>query len=415
MNFVAYSTPKYKEKFGDFLPKDNTTLTVSETELDYVECIRRKVQNLIEYTPPPENEDCKYVASIDLDIVFFKNPTHWRRFVEYMDSSPAKVFFMRDAVQKNVNSGLYFVKREYFESPHFKEFLSRTTYDPPHYEQTYVNIHRDELEWEFIPDEFSYVPTRPFGTDMSKVLFYHAICVEDKLESMRLAQQTKRYQLYLCYHEGVFDDVLTILCEHPWLIPHRLNSTKYYESEFLLKNMNPDPECEFTGLVTYSIIKKPQCYPNLNILAKVLDEHGKDFDAITLNHCPDHKFEETNTFHPKFMNIWNRLLDKLLGISSATDCRNMELFYNNYWLARPGVMLEYQKFLRRAAEILEEDPDVYDDACYITPKLSPERLVEISGKPHYTYHPFVLERIPCLFFHIHKQQYKVAHLMLSPC
>jgi hypothetical protein len=62
-------------------------------------------------------------------------------------------------------------------------------------------------------------------------------------------------------------------------------------------------------------------------------------------------------------------------------------------------MKEYQEFLRKAVLLLEEDPEVYDDSEYVNPSgITTERLVQISGKPYYTHHSFILERLPCVFF-----------------
>jgi hypothetical protein len=176
------------------------------------------------------------------------------------------------------------------------------------------------------------------------------------------------------------------------MIPYRLSSTKYYESEFFM-NVEIDPMAEYVGMVTYSILYKP-CFKT-NIL-RVLESSTEDIVAFhVLN---EERIENTNRHHPKFLDIWNRLMDKL-GVSREKRFPS-RLFFCNYWVAKPHVLKEYQVFVKRAAEFLEEDPDVYADACYKEAKLSPERLVEICGRPHYTYHPFILERLPCLFAHV---------------
>lgn len=410
MDVVAYATESYAYNFKDtWNPSVAAVATTVHLKIDpenvsYTECIKRKIQNLVEHVP---SKDCEYVLSSDLDIVFFKNERHWKRLFEYMKKSTAQIFFMRDAVQSNVNMGLFFVKRDYFEG-FFKEFISNSTFEPPHYEQDYVNANRRVLEWDFIPEEFSYVTTRPFGTDMSRVLFYHAICVQNKVSALNFAIKAKKYQVYLCFHPEVAEETQCVLYKHPWLVPYRLNSTKYYEAECIL-GINPDPECTYTGLVTYSILKKPHIF-RMNILKELeFASSSGAADVVTLNYHPHHRFEHVVNDHtPKFLRIWDRLVAKLFPFGDSEDSE-MEMFYNNYWVARPSIMSEYQWFLRRAVELLEDDPEVYDDACYVSGKLSPEKLVEISGKPHYTYHPFILERLPCLFFWRNRKRFTVYH------
>lgn len=352
----------------------------SDTNTGYVE---DKVKALLEFVP---SSRCAHVIVSDVDVVFFKT---WTFF-----PTTKPLYFMRDAVKTNLNAGFYIVTKEYLETklkPFLRNMLLEGSWKTlKHLEQSYMNEHLPREDWDFIPDELVYMPF--VEKNMSRVLFYHAICVPDKERALELAMKTKRYQVHLCFHDGVEDQVQSVLYRHPYMIPYRLNSTRYYESEFFMNLTEIDESSEYVGMVTYSILYKP-CYKT-NIL-KVLEKATEDIVAFHV--LPGETIENTNRHHPKFLDIWNRLVDKL-GVSRSSPIR---LFFCNYWVAKPHVLKEYQAFIKRAAEILEEDPDVYEDACYKDGKLSKERLVEISGKPHYTYHPFILERLPCLFAHAH--------------
>lgn len=379
IEIFAYSTPRYK-RLADTWKRSlfcNHSLVEGPDANSYVECIQAKIQALLDFVP-----SCEHVIVSDVDVVFFNSQWHI--------SQAKPLFFMRDAVKTNLNAGFFVVKREYLISvlkPFLKKMLLEGTWKTmKHLEQSYMNENLSKEDWEFIPDELVYMPF--VEKNMARVIFYHAICVPDKERALDLALKTKKYQVHVCFHDRKVEEA--ILYRHAYMIPYRLNSTRYYESEFFM-NVEIDQMAEYIGMVTYSILYKP-CYKT-NIL-KVLESATEDIVAFHV--LKDETIEYTNRHHPKFLGIWNRLTKKL-GVPPAC-CHPM--FFCNYWVAKPHVLKEYQVFLKRAVELLEEDPEVYEDACYKEGKLSPERLVEISGKPHYTYHPFILERLPCLFAHV---------------
>lgn len=383
---VAYATKNYERitklwKRSQIFP--NTFLTEGPSEQTYVECIESKMRNLLEFEPGTET---KFIISSDVDVVFFSNniPT----------TNVKKILFMRDAVKTNLNAGFFIVEKEYFCNilkPFLKNMLLEGTWKTlKHYEQSYMNEYLPRDDWDFIPDECVYMPF--VEKNMSKVLFYHAICVPDKERALELAMKTKRYQVHLCFHDGVENFVESVLYRHPYMIPYRLHSTKYFESEFFM-NVDVDMSADYIGMVTYSIVHKPNIFKT-NIL-KILESATEDIVAFHV--LPSERIEETDKDHPKFTRIWKRLAEKL-GVSP--ECHE-PMFFCNYWVAKPEVVKKYQEFIKKAVELLEEDSEnVYDDACYVSGKLSKEKLIEITGRPHYTYHPFVLERLPCLFTHV---------------
>lgn len=388
MEVFAYSTENYKrlaETWKKSLVLPKWTLVEGPPSSSYVECIQAKIEALLEFVPSSE-----LVIVSDVDVVFFNSPEHWEELVS--SSSKVGISFMRDAVKTNLNAGFFIVKREYLEAklkPFLRKMLELGTWKGmDHFEQSYMNENLPRTEWEFIPDEYTYMPF--VEKNMAKVLFYHAICVPDKERSMELAKKTKKYQVHLCFHDGVEDAVQGVLYRHPYMIPYRLNSTKHYESEFFM-NIDVDPRAEYVGMVTYSVLHKSKIFKT-NIL-RVLENATED--VVAFHVLPGENIQNMNKDHPKLLDVWTRLVVERLGVPSPECCDPM--FFCNYWVAKPHIVKEYQEFLRRAAELLEDDPSVYEDACYTQGKLSRERLCEISGKPHYTYHPFVLERLPCLF------------------
>jgi hypothetical protein len=213
--------------------------------------------------------------------------------------------------------------------------------------------------------------------------------------------------VYCLFHDSEEKKVKEILNVYDWMIPYKLSSTKYFEGEiFLSDDVEIDDTKKYVGQVTCTLFDKT--FPNTNI-DTILE--NANADVVTLRHCSDHKLKNVHRLHPNFINIWVRLLKKLLPGDVNLLSNDIPLFYNNYWFTRPKIMKEYRDFFKKAVILLEDDPEVYDDACYIEGKISTEKLIDISARPYYTYHPFILERLPCIFFwykgysiHHHKQR-----------
>ena len=105
--------------------------------------------------------------------------------------------------------------------------------------------------------------------------------------------------------------------------------------------------------------------------------------------------------HPQFLAVWLPLT-RQLGIS-AVDSTFWDIapFFHNYWVCKPEWMRRYLDFFARAVGILRTDSTIqkalWSPSLYST-HLSSERLMQIYGRTYMPYHPFVCERLPCLFF-----------------
>lgn len=101
-----------------------------------------------------------------------------------------------------------------------------------------------------------------------------------------------------------------------------------------------------------------------------------------------------------------KLLPDLSEYDAFSD--KFPMFYNNYWYAKPKVLLEYREFLKKAEDELEKIPGVYENSGYLVGNTPKEVLEKITGKPYYTFHAFIFERLPCIFFWYKK--YSCTHL-----
>jgi len=201
---------------------------------------------------------------------------------------------------------------------------------------------------------------------------------------------------YVCHHETDESRLLAeeITRRFPFMKTYKLNSTKMFESEFFM-NVDVDESCKYIGMLTYRVTSRPQVIM-LNI-GYILSY--SDSDVVTVNYNMGDGLTKAELFHTGFKNIWLKLMKILLPELSEKDVWNdqIPMFYNNYWYAKPKVILEYREFLKKAVDALEEIPEVYQDSGYSVGNTPKDALEKITGKPYYTFHPFILERLPCIF------------------
>jgi hypothetical protein len=102
-----------------------------------------------------------------------------------------------------------------------------------------------------------------------------------------------------------------------------------------------------------------------------------------------------------FIEVWHELLRRL-GFSEDMIHRSdkMDVFFCNYWVAKPAVMTKFIVFLRHAIDIMETDSVLFSliqaDAKYREGNAAV--AYRAFGTPFYQYHPFICERLAVLFF-----------------
>lgn len=201
---------------------------------------------------------------------------------------------------------------------------------------------------------------------------------------------------YVCHHETEESRLIVeeVLRRFQYMLPYKLNSTKMFESEFFM-NVDIDESSKYIGMLTYRVTSRSHVLMlNIGYILSYCDT-----DVVSVNYNRSDTLTKAEFFHSGFKNIWVQLMKKILPDLSEKDVWNDEIpmFYNNYWFAKPKVILEYREFLKKAVDALEEIPEVYLDSGYSVGNTPKEALEKITGKPYYTFHSFVLERLPCIF------------------
>lgn len=201
MEFVAYSTENYKvltdvwfESAKTIVPEeDDIKLKIDPVSSDYgygndfyMWCLLQKSLNLLNFEPTKE-----LVIVSDCDIQFFKGGD-WEALLDRIKKSPRQIFFMRDCNREYVNAGFYIVKSEYFKNVYknfIRKMLEHGIQDYYCGDQGYINEHRyEELDWDYIPDEYIIDKLNDSTWDLDRVCIHHAICagktLMDKLSCM---------------------------------------------------------------------------------------------------------------------------------------------------------------------------------------------------------------------------------------
>jgi hypothetical protein len=76
-------------------------------------------------------------------------------------------------------------------------------------------------------------------------------------------------------------------------------------------------------------------------------------------------------------------------------------------MAKPEWVSKYIIFYKKVIDIMENNINVknmlYQHSNYYGKLIEyPQILIKICGKPYYTFHPFIIERLVCFFFWIEK-------------
>jgi hypothetical protein len=113
-----------------------------------------------------------------------------------------------------------------------------------------------------------------------------------------------------------------------------------------------------------------------------------------------------------FNNIILNLLFQKLGFPDNYIKSNFIQFYCNYWITKPNIMIEYIQFFHKCKEIIDDDAEIQKHIWkYVeyNSTLDDTNIKKIFGRPSFSSHPFVYERIPFLYLN----KYLILHPGLS--
>ena len=143
-----------------------------------------------------------------------------------------------------------------------------------------------------------------------------------------------------------------------------------------------------------------------------MDKLGNILDVLPFDVVPFYVsnlelLKASNWSHPDFKKIWITIIRNLGYSEDIAVDDSIIPFYCNYWITKPDLMLKYIEFFNKAKSLIDTNEDIQgyisNDSGYVG-ALSRERCQELFGKPYYTYHPFIYERLPCFYFWISQKK-----------
>jgi len=244
----------------------------------------------------------------------------------------------------------------------------------------------------------------PIGFLLATVILSVALSQSFRLHPLKEGFNAKKkhdMRVYVLFHDDKSKQIASSFDKYDWSVPYQLGKSIYMESAFLpyLASVQEDWEKkDYVGMITYNIMRKQVIDQDIDMREIVNASDGADFIAFYGLSVPN-MVDYAEDKHPGFKNIWVKLLTKM-GFSKEDIDAPISFFQCNCWMAKPEWMVMYLDFARRAMTILDEDQEIkalcYRDASY-TSNLSEDQLMKIYGAPWYTFHPFIMERLPCFF------------------
>jgi hypothetical protein len=220
-----------------------------------------------------------------------------------------------------------------------------------------------------------------------------------KLENKNYYTSSILHLFMLYYDElvyekyGNFFNVMKFIRLHP--------QNKYFESNGFLK-IKDIPDKKYIGILTPSLTRKTKLTIDY-ILQKII-KHNED--VIPLYYSGESVIKQAIKHHgDNFKILWNWLL-KELNVPLNID---IPAFYSNLWILKREYFIDYLEFFKKIINILENAPiDIQiilnSDSMYVG-KISPEKLLYKTGYSYYTFYPFILERIICLYVKLNNLSY----------
>jgi hypothetical protein len=137
----------------------------------------------------------KYFIFSDCDIQYFDiNKQYWNQLEEFISKSNKSIFFMREELTTDVNTGFYIIKNnDYIDNiiRFFQKIIMLNKITPkfkaPLADQTIINNNKHTIEFDYIPNEYIVWGKRIFNK--KKAIIHHAVCtrnIDEKLEQLAI-------------------------------------------------------------------------------------------------------------------------------------------------------------------------------------------------------------------------------------
>lgn len=209
----------------------------------------------------------------------------------------------------------------------------------------------------------------------------------------------------LCYDANTEAKARTTFGHHLWARIIQMPTTIYMENwmyfEYLDAHVADWESYDYVGTLSWKAPQK-MLIPDMNKLLTLAEETNPD--VLALFSYPKKTLIEQAT-EANFETAWIRWLQQLDYTDEASCDPTIQLFLCNYWLAKPQCMSAYIEFAKRARYVLDTYRPLrnllWADSKF-SYTISQEKCMHIYGRPYYPLHCFLMERLPCIFFHNEK-------------
>lgn len=185
-----------------------------------------------------------------------------------------------------------------------------------------------------------------------------------------------------------------------------LEGDRYFESQIwrqqwrqMMKNDNWHKH-DYVGMISYKYEQKTgNDMTDIYKASKEQCEHDViafyDYDNDLLAHA-------CHVHGNRFRSIWQQLLSPFFS-DADINRRDLPAFYCNYWMAKPEWLSRYAAWAQSVMESIDDRHELntlmFDDSKYCG-RMPKDQLMRVCGKQHYTFHPFMFERLPCIYFYL---------------
>ena len=174
-------------------------------------------------------------------------------------------------------------------------------------------------------------------------------------------------------------------------------------------------DSSYYGVVSHKFYKK--IHKSSDFVLRKMEQDGYNAEVYSFfNSNPKvNVVNQAEMWHKGFVDIYNVINSRMgWGLDFSDSNMLMDPIFSNHWIAKREVFDDYCKnFLIPVTDLMDKSKLLkelcFADSGYISrEKASPERCMSVFGRPYYTFHPFILERLFPVFCYI--RQTKVTHI-----
>lgn len=180
--------------------------------------------------------------------------------------------------------------------------------------------------------------------------------------------------------------------------------------------------CDYIGVLSWQFEKK--CNIRIPDVIRLIDEDQGNHDVYTFFRLSSQRFlwRAAENWHKGINEIADHIFNKMgysipvRDISSSIIDRKTNIVYGNHFITRPEIYKKYAtEFLIPAMAIMEDVEDKWlqdrlNANSGYKKKTLIERLLAVTGFPHYTLHTFICERLFSTWLSLHGNPYSLKHL-----